>query len=769
MENLPHVVPFNQVDSDDVNLVGGKGANLGEMTKAGFPVPSGFIVTSPAYFYVLDENNLRPKIKDALVGLNVQNSKALKISSRKIKRLISHAEIPDDLAKEIITHYRSLERKTREPWVAIRSSATAEDLPVASFAGQQETFLNIKGTANVVHTVRRAWASLFEPRAIFYRQEKGFDHLKVGIAVPVQKMIQSDVSGVMFTVDPISEDKDRLVIEAVWGLGEMIVQGAVTPDRYLVEKNKVTILQKINNDQTIELKRVGRKNKKIHVAEQKQKKLKLTDEQIVRVAKLGNAVHQHYFYPQDIEWALENGHLYLLQTRPITTLDTEKKKKTKIIIDGATFTKNLKIILNGDPASPGIHSGRVRIIHSAKEISKVKTGDVLVTEMTTPDFVPVMRRVVAIVTDRGGQTSHAAIVSRELGITCVVGTKQATKKLKNGHMITVNGKTGEIFAGSLPPRKLNQIESVQTASRLQSSRKTATKIYVNLAEPDRAHDLASRNVDGIGLLRAEFMIAQIGIHPKKLLQDKKRNVFVRKLADGLETFCRAFDPRPVVYRTTDFKTNEYRNLIGGKNYEPEEENPLIGYRGAYRYVSDETVFDMELDAIKRVRNKGGYKNLWMMVPFVRNVPEFEKVKRIIASKGLVRSATFKLWMMVEIPSNVILLDDFIDVGIDGVSIGTNDLTMLTLGVDRDNQEISQDFDERNPAMLWSLKRIITTASKRGITSSVCGQAPSSYPDLTQKLVEWGITSVSVSPDVIDATREIIYHSEIRMLNRKKRL
>lgn len=768
MNSSQYVVWFNEVDKDDIPLVGGKGANLGEMVGAGYPVPNGFIVTAPAYYYLIEYNKLQYKIKSLLKGVDVQNADKLRSTSQKVKNLIKTAEVPEDLAKVIIEHYLKLDKKTKEPLVAIRSSATAEDLPDASFAGQQETFLNIKGTANVVETIRSAWASLFEPRAIFYREQKGFDHFKVGIAVPVQIMVQSHISGVMFTVDPVTEEKDIMIIEAVWGLGELIVQGAVTPDRYNVEKGSYIINQKIISEQKLELKKLKGKNIKISVPKSRQKEAKLSDPQIKKLAEIGEKIQKHYFFPQDIEWAVEKGKIYILQTRPITTLGEDRHTEFSTEKLGRAISKSLKLLIKGDPASPGINSGPVNIIHSSREIGKIKKGDILVTEMTTPDFVPAMKKVIAIVTDKGGQTSHAAIVSRELGITCVVGTEKSTKLLKNGNIITVNGKTGEVFAGALPPRKIKLITQKESKAQIFKARKTATKVYVNLAEPDIAAKVALRNVDGVGLLRAEFMIAQIGVHPKKMIEDRKSKVFIEKLTSGLETFCRAFYPRPVVYRTTDFKTNEYRNLTGGKAYEPEEENPFLGYRGAFRYIADEAVFDMELKAIKKVRNKAGFKNLWLMIPFVRTKKELVKTKRIIASQDLTRSSTFKLWMMVEIPSNVILLEDFIDVGIDGVSVGSNDLTMLILGVDRDNQEISSAFNEKDPAVIWAFERIIKIANRKKITSSICGQAPSLYPDLTEKLVELGITSVSVSPDAIERTREIVYRAELKKIKKAKK-
>ena len=482
---------------------------------------------------------------------------------------------------------------------------------------------------------------------------------------------------------------------------------------------------------------------------------KLNSLQIIELAKLGIAIQKHYFFPQDIEWGMEKNKLYILQTRPITTLKKKSPSSSKKEI------KEAELFLEGEAASPGIATGPAKVIFSAKEIKKVKKGDILVTVMTSPDFVPAMQLAKGIVTDKGGQTSHAAIVSRELAIPCVVGTGKATKIIKTGEIITVDGTNGKIYRGEVKKKKIIKKKV------LPKNVKTATKIYVNLGEPSLAKRVAQEKVDGVGLLRAEFMIAGIGVHPKKLLEEKRGEIFTNELAKGIAKFCRAFYPRPVVYRATDFKTNEYRHLQGGEKFEPHEENPLLGFRGAIRYITSPEVFQLELEAIKKVRNKMGLKNLWLMVPFVRTPEQLIQIKRILASVGLTRSPSFKLWMMVEIPSNVILLQDFIEAGIDGISIGSNDLTMLTLGVDRDNSEVAGVFDERNKAVLWSLRRVIRIANKNGITSSICGQAPSNYPELVEKLVRWGITSISVNPDAIERTREIVYWVE-RKIRRGKR-
>ena len=759
----PFIVSFKQVDHDDIPLVGGKGANLGEMTKTGFPVPPGFIVTSAAYENFLVENKLKRKIKTMLSGLDIQNTVKLTRVSRDIRALINHTPVPLKLATVIMKEYLGL---GRDVLVAVRSSATAEDLPGASFAGQQDTFLNVSGEANVIDKVRDAWSSLFTPRAIFYREQKKFDHFKVGIAIPVQRMVQSDVSGVMFTINPVTNDKSVVVIEAIWGLGELIVQGAVTPDHYEVLKRTMAIQTKHVERQ---LKKMRRKtsdhrveNEILSVAADKQRVQKLPDRFIVELAELGVKLQDHYFFPQDVEWALDNDKLFLVQTRPITTIgDVEE---ASLSVPGAAATKGLKKIITGQPASPGLASGPTVIIKSAKEISRVMKGNVLVMSMTTPDFVPAMKKAVAIVTDQGGQTSHAAIVSRELGVPCVVGTQRATRLVKQGQMITVNGSTGDVFTGSFHvASKIRAVLAVTSDDLDASMLSTATKLYVNLAEPELAERVAAEPVDGVGLLRAEFMMAQIGVHPKKAIQEKKSKEYIGQLADGLKKFADAFHPRPVIYRASDFRTNEYRNLKGGENFEPHEENPMLGFRGAFRYIKDPDVFELELAAIKKIREHR--TNLHLMIPFVRSVDELKQTKRIVYAAGLERSSSFHLFMMAELPVNVILIEEFIDVGIDGISIGSNDLTMLTLGTDRDNGSIASEYNELNPAILWSLNRLIQSANKHAIASSICGQAPSVYPELTEKLVEWGISSISISPDRINMTRKLICDAEKKRINK----
>ncbi len=750
------VVWFSEVGREDLGLVGGKGANLGELTRASIPVPPGFVVTADTYFRFIQQNALEPIIKKELFGLDVHDSRMLNERAANIRRRIVEAQMPEHIAHEIREAYRELGGGP----VAVRSSATAEDLPEASFAGQQSTFLNVVGEENVVRAVQACWASLFEGRAIFYREESGYDHTKVGLAVPVQRMVQSEKSGVMFTVEPVTSDPTKITIEAVYGLGEGIVSGEISPDLYILNKESLQIASKTVTPQERMFVKSSESdghhegaNSWVEVQWELREVQKISDDEIRELARIGRAVEQHYGSPQDIEWAYENGQFYLTQARPVTTLKVAHDDEDEADEETAP------ILLGGQPASPGVGVGTVRIVHDPRDIDIVKHGDVLVAEMTTPDFVPAMKRASAIITERGGRTCHAAIVSRELGIPCVVGAGGATHNLHVDQEVTVDGSIGKIYAGRAEAR-LAWYERQKERYAKASGLKTTTRLYVNLAEPELADRVAQRNVDGVGLLRAEFIVAQIGTHPRTFIDEGNAGEYTRQLAEGIAEFCRQFAPRPVVYRLTDFKTNEYANLLGGSQYEASEENPMIGYRGASRYIREPDIFQLEVDAIKQVRSE--FKNLYVMVPFVRTPTELQGVKQLLAEQGLVRGDDFKLWMMVEVPSNVIILDKFLDVGIDGISIGSNDLTQLVLGIDRDSEALADTFDERNDAVMAAIQTAVTVAKRRGITASICGQAPSVYPEVTEKLVEWGITSVSVSPDMIDRTREIIANAEAKL-------
>ncbi len=644
------VVWFQEVGKKDVGRVGGKGANLGELTQAGIPVPPGFLVTAQTYFSFLDQANLTSPIARHLRGLDANNPEALNQASARVKELILGAPLPEGVAPQITEAYQALGGGP----VAVRSSATAEDLPEASFAGQQATFLNVVGPQEVVKAVQACWASLYEPWAIFYRTEQGFEHLTVGIAVVVQRMVQSEASGVMFTVEPVSNDASKMDIEAVYGLGEALVSGVLTPDLFVVEKSTGRVLERKIARQEWKLTRNSdlsatwdEANIQEDVLPTLQGAQKISDEQLMALCLLGKRIEGLYGHPQDIEWAIEKGEIYVVQARAITTL---------------------------------------------------------------------------------------------------AGVPDTLRK------VTVEGTQGLVYEGSI------QVEKAQTRARKQL--KTSTRVYVNLADPELADAVAGRGPDGVGLLRAEFIIAHIGEHPRYMMENGRGHEWRDRLAMGIEAFAKAFYPRPVVYRTSDLKTNEYRNLHGGEQYEGLEENPMIGYRGCSRYLREPDLFALEAAAISRVRQQ--YDNLYVMLPFVRTPQELREVKALLESNGLRRDQGMKLWMMAEVPSNVILLDQFLDAGIDGISIGSNELTQLVLGVDRDNKRLADLFDERNEAVLWALERIVTTASRRGVTCSICGQAPSFYPDLTERLVEWGITSVSVSPDMIERTRKIVHRAERKL-------
>jgi pyruvate,water dikinase len=749
----PFVLWFSEVSKNDIAKVGGKGANLGELARAGFPVPNGFIVTADAYYYFLQQTKLAPAIEKTLRNINPEDSKKLNAVSKVIKTYILKAAMPTDLKNQIISACKQL----GDVPVAVRSSATAEDLPEASFAGQQATFLNIDGEEAIVEAVQKCFASLFEARAIYYRIANKFNHMKVGLAVPVQLMVQSERSGIMFTVDPVSGDTNRIMIEAGYGLGEAIVSGSVTPDVYIFDKTTEKIVSKEVNSQDWKIvrdPRGGDKHVSVPIADRKDQKM--SDSEIIELAKLGKKIEQHYNAPQDTEFAIAGGKIYMVQSRPITTLDKSQVESEKSKVQGSESVEanQAEVLLRGAAASLGVATGPVKVIHHHEEIDKVKEGEVLVTEMTTPDFVPAMKRAAGIVTDTGGRTCHAAIVSRELGIPCVVGTSTATSKLKTGQIVTVDGSKGLVYKGVIKIAAKDQLPIANGRSGSFSGSAlseeipiTGTKVYVNIAEPEAAEEAAKLPVDGVGLLRAEFIIAAIGEHPKAMIDAGRGEEFSKKLADGVARIAGAFAPRPVIYRATDFKTNEYRGLKGGDKYEGEEDNPMIGMRGALRYITNPDVFNLELAALKFIREKMDLTNLHLMIPFVRTVDEMKKCKELVEAAGLHRGPDFKLWMMVEVPSNVILLEKFIDIGIDGISLGTNDLTQLTLGVDRDNQKLAKVFDERDEAVEMSVAYVVKTCRRRGVTTSVCGQAPSTFPEFTEMMVKNGATSVSVTPDV----------------------
>jgi len=845
---MKNIMWFSEIRKGNLAEVGGKGANLGEMASVGLPVPGGFVVTSGAYFLFIRHNGIERVIAEMTSDLNIEDNDKLNQASDVIKTKILSGEIPPQLRTDILTAYRGMIKNGREPYVAVRSSATAEDLPEASFAGQQSTFLNVKGAEDCVQMVKECWASLFEPRSIYYRTENKFDHLKVGLAAVVQEMVQSEKAGVMFTIDPMTQDRNKISIEAAYGLGEVVVSGSVTPDRYVVDKNTFKMDVKDIAQQTWMLVKVNDKNAHMNVREDMQSRQKLTDQQIIGFAQLGKKIEQHYGKPQDIEWAVADNRLFIVQSRPITTLRKEvmegavqalegirsvestgakqnapqgtplmqqpapsqqqrapaqgapqqqrqqlpavqQKQVTNIATSapaafaaapaafaapkeerGVKMAEAGKIILRGLGAAPGIGKGTVKVLAGPKEMGKVLKGDVLVTDMTTPDFVPAMKRASAIVTNSGGMTCHAAIVSREMGIPCIVGTKNGTTVLHDNQMITVDASRGIVYEGDtgIATDKKDEPAAGSASSGAQASYApvvpvTGTKIYVNLAEVDLAEKTSKLPCDGVGLLRAEFMLADIGEHPKKMIKDGRGQEFTDKLAEKIRVFATAFYPRPVVYRTTDFKTNEYRNLKGGEEFEPAESNPMMGWRGCARYITEPEVFSLELAAIKKVREEFGMKNLWIMLPFVRRIGELRAIKEMLHAQGMHHTRDFKLWIMVEVPSTVFLIDQFCAEGIDGVSIGSNDLTQLILGIDRDNATLAEGFDERNDAVLRAIERVVKVCNENKVTCSICGQAPSVYPEFAERLVEMGITSMSVNPDAVERTKRNVASAEMKVL------
>ncbi|HIQ10904.1 MAG TPA: phosphoenolpyruvate synthase [Pyrodictium sp.] len=784
---------IEEVSSKDTLLVGGKGANLGELASAGIPVPPGFIVTSLAFKKFLEESGLKDKIFSMLEKLDVNNTQELEETSKKIRELIMQTPMPEYIEKAIREAYRELSRRLglENPLVAVRSSATAEDLPEASFAGQQETYLNVSGEDEVVEKVKACWASLYTARAIFYRVQHGISHEKALMAVVVQKMVNARSAGVMFTVHPVTGDRSKIVIESSWGLGESVVGGKVTPDEFVVDKETLKIVEKQINEKKIAIVYDPQKkaNVVIELPPEKAKAPSLNDEEVIELAKYGVKIEQHYNSPMDIEWAIDKDlefpkNIFIVQARHETVWSVKRKSvaeeaRVEGEVEEEIPLEKAEILVRGLPASPGIATGVAKVIldpHS-KEAMEFKKGEILVTKMTDPDWVPLMKKAAAIVTDEGGMTSHAAIVSRELGIPAIVGTREATKKIKSGMVVTVDARRGIVYKGKVAiERRTESMAKAEVAvalpTHLEETLKeiypvTATKIYMNLGEPTAIDKYLDLPFDGIGLMRIEFIISEwVGYHPLYLIEIGKPDLFVDKLAEGIARVASAIYPRPVVVRFSDFKSNEYRGLKGGEKYEPIERNPMIGWRGVSRYIHPkyEKAFRLEVRAIKKVRDEMGLKNVWVMLPFVRTTWEVERVLEIMAEEGLERGKDFKVWIMAEVPSVAILIDEFAKL-VDGFSIGSNDLTQLVLGVDRDSELLAEAgyFDERDPAVLRAIEMIIDGAHRYGRTVSICGQAPSVYPEIVEFLVRKGIDSISVNPDAVIQTRRLVASIERKIM------
>jgi pyruvate, water dikinase len=767
---------FKEISLKDVPQVGGKNASLGEMYQflapKGVNLPNGFATTSQSYYYFLDQSGLREKIGELLKGLDKNNVKDLKVRGAKIRSIIVKAKFPKDLEEEIRRGYRQLSQECghKDIVVAVRSSATAEDLPNASFAGQQESYLNIRGEKAVLKAAKNCIASLFTDRAIVYRVENHFEHMKVALSVGIQQMVavRAKSAGVMFTIDTESGFRDAVIVSSIYGLGENIVQGRVNPDEFIIFKPTMAIIKrKIGSKKQKMVPIFGNRTKNIAVSKEDQEKFSVSDGQVKTLAEWAMKIEEHYGRPMDIEWALDedDNKLYIVQARGETVesrMNLNVIEEYKLLEDGTVITK-------GTSVGNKIGSGKVSRILSIKDISSFHEGDVLVTEMTDPDWVPIMKSASAIVTDKGGRTCHAAIVSRELGIPCVVGTANASQKIANGDTITVScagGDEGVVYQGKL------KFEVNKT--NIKNLERPKTKIMMNIGSPDLAFAYSMIPNDGVGLAREEFIIdSHIKIHPLALLHfDKitdqttrdtinnltkgyknKAQYFIDKLAEGVSIIGAAFYPKDVIIRFSDFKTNEYANLIGGKQFEPEENNPMIGWRGASRYYSDayREAFVLECRALKKVRDDMGLVNIKAMIPFCRDLSEARKVLDIMKESGLTQGENgFEVYVMIEIPSNVILAEQFADL-FDGFSIGSNDLTQLTLGVDRDNSTVAHIYNENNEAVKDLIRRVIKVAKQKGVKVGLCGQAPSDYPQFAKFLVEEGIDSISLAPDTVVRT------------------
>ena len=750
-----YVERFENISKDDIGIAGGKGANLGELTQAGIPVPPGFVITAETYQKFMDATGIFQTVMDILSKIDINDTNELQDAAEEIKQIIIETPIPEDISTLIIEAYNALSQRVGvdDADVAIRSSATAEDLPDASFAGQQDTFLHVKGTEEVIEYVRKCWASLFEARAIFYREENDFDHSKVLIAVVVQQMVDADKAGVMFTVNP-STGENIALIEGSWGLGEAVVSGTVTPDNYAVNKEDNEILTvKISDKKSMFANDEEGTSKEVPVPEDLRNKRVLSDEELIKLTEMGKRIQAHYGKPQDTEWSMEGEDLFLLQSRPITTLG-EDTKEVKESADSA----NLNVLIRGLGASPGMGSGKVKIIKSIQELDKVEDGDVMVTTMTTPDMVPAMKRATGIVTDEGGVTCHAAIISRELGIPCVVGTGDATNTLKENSEVTADGKKGLVYEGIIggPEESKDETTTVQAEAPII----TVTEVKANVSMPEAAPKAFAAGADGVGLLRTEHMMLAAGVHPVKFLEEGREDELVNILVENILKVVDVFYPKPVWYRTLDSPTDEFKTLDGGEN-EPDEPNPMLGWRGIRRELDQDGILRAEFKAVKKLHDQG-YTNIGIMIPLAQHPDELKKAKRICEEEGLTPHKDIDFGMMVEIPAAAILIQDFIDVGLDFVSLGTNDLTQYTLAVDRNNEFVAKNYSEEHPAVMALIERTIKTCVENGVTCSICGQA-GSKPRVVEKLVAMGITSVSANTDAIAEVRHTVARAEQKLI------
>ncbi|MDO8724775.1 MAG: phosphoenolpyruvate synthase [Candidatus Methanoperedens sp.] len=745
------VLWLEEVGKEDIAIVGGKGASLGEMMHAELPVPPGFAVTAQAFRRFIDENGIAEKLFGSL-DVNVDDAEILRGAEKTAKKIVSDAKVPVDIEKSIRSKYKELcKREGNEVYVAVRSSATAEDLPDASFAGQQDTFLNIKGETNVVEAVKKCWASLYGARAIYYRVKQGFDHSKVNLCAVVQIMVDAEKAGVLFSSHP-STGEQVTIIEGAWGLGESVVSGSVSPDYYMVDKRNKKIMERkisMKNIMHIRDPKTG-KTVELPPPEDKKNAKVLEDDEILKLVELGEIVEDLYGIPQDVEWAIKDHEIFMLQSRPITTINKKKESKDKV----ATTA-----ILEGLGASPGMAYGEAKLVADSTELGKVKPGDILVAVMTTPDMVPAMKRAAAIVTDEGGMTCHAAIVSRELGCPAVVGTRKATQLLTDGMKITVDGEKGLVFEGKKEVAAKQMAQPQASVMLARSKPITATEIKVNVSIPEATARALETQADGVGLLRIEHMILGLSKHPKQYIKEGKADEYVNELVSRIQIVVDAFYPKPVWVRTLDAPTDEFRAMEGGEG-EPIEPNPMLGFRGIRRDLIDTEHFELEVRAFKELI-KRGFSNMGIMIPLVQHPSELRRAKEFMRAKGLDISK-IDIGIMVEIPAAALIIDQFIAEGLDFVSFGTNDLTQYTLAVDRNNEHVAHLYNELHPAILKLIEHVIIECNKAGVKTSICGQAGSN-PKVAKRLVELGITSISANIDAVEAVRDMVARTELQLL------